>query len=46
MPKLVLLDDARRKSGLDVGFRSRWNYLDTIVIAAEAGADTLLLDQA
>lgn len=43
MPKLGLLDDARRKFGLDVWLQVDGGItLDTIVIAAEAGADTFV----
>ena len=43
MPKLELLDAARKKSGLDVWLQVDGGItLDTIVIAAEAGADTFV----
>lgn len=43
MPKLVLLDEARKKAGLDVWLQVDGGItLDTIVIAAEAGADTFV----
>lgn len=43
MPKLGLLDAARKKSGLDVWLQVDGGItLDTIVIAAEAGADTFV----
>ena len=43
MPKLALLEEARRKSGLDVWLQVDGGItLDTIVIAAEAGADTFV----
>lgn len=43
MPKLSLLDEARKKSGLDVWLQVDGGItLDTIVIAAEAGADTFV----
>jgi ribulose-phosphate 3-epimerase len=43
MPKLSLLEEARRKSGLDVWLQVDGGItLDTIVIAAEAGADTFV----
>lgn len=43
MPKLSQLEEARRKSGLDVWLQVDGGItLDTIVIAAEAGADTFV----
>ena len=43
MPKLGLLDQARKQSGLDVWLQVDGGItLDTIVIAAEAGADTFV----
>ena len=43
MPKLGLLHEARKKSGLDVWLQVDGGItLDTIVIAAEAGADTFV----
>lgn len=43
MPKLILLADARKKAGLDVWLQVDGGItLDTIVIAAEAGADTFV----
>ena len=43
MPKLGLLHEARKKSGLDVWLQVDGGItLDTIVVAAEAGADTFV----
>lgn len=43
MPKLTLLDEVRNKSGLDVWLQVDGGItLDTIVVAAEAGADTFV----
>lgn len=43
MPKLNLLADARKKAGLDIWLQVDGGItLDTIVIAAEAGADTFV----
>ncbi|AXE54536.1 ribulose-phosphate 3-epimerase [Aurantimicrobium sp. MWH-Uga1] len=43
MPKLGLLNEARKKTGLDVWLQVDGGItLDTIVIAAEAGADTFV----
>lgn len=43
MPKLNLLHEARQKSGLDVWLQVDGGItLDTIVVAAEAGADTFV----
>lgn len=43
MPKLGLLDAARKKSGLDVWLQVDGGItLETIVVAAEAGADTFV----
>lgn len=43
MPKLTLLDEVRNKSGLDVWLQVDGGItLDTIVLAAEAGADTFV----
>jgi ribulose-phosphate 3-epimerase len=43
MPKLQALSDARKKAGLDVWLQVDGGItLDTIVIAAEAGADTFV----
>ena len=43
MPKLGILDHARKQSGLDVWLQVDGGItLDTIVIAAEAGADTFV----
>jgi ribulose-phosphate 3-epimerase len=43
MPKLTLLDEVRNKCGLDVWLQVDGGItLDTIVVAAEAGADTFV----